>query len=260
MSGKPPRGQLGDIERDLLAEKPLEQVLRKLVLLGGAVGSSELRSWASAELRGYVGESELPNYRRVNAPLQIDGMVPGAVVRHQTISTMDLPDFVEDEISEVVPLRMGVRELRSMVDEHRDDHIVKLQPPGAALIVRFMNGQDNVNGSVSALYWSVSTIAIEGVLDQVRTRLAELIAELRSTTPGGQTLPSAAQADNAVNLVVHGSGNHISIAQGQGARSSADSLDEGSTPFWNKTRMIGGAIVGVATVVATVIAAIQLHD
>ncbi|MHD0175200.1 hypothetical protein ACNQUF_11850 [Corynebacterium diphtheriae] len=48
-----------------------------------------------------------------------------------------------------------------------------------------MNGTREMNGHITALYWSVSTIALAGVLDQIRTRLAELIAELRLRNPTG---------------------------------------------------------------------------
>ena len=101
---------MAQIERDLLDEKPLDTLLRKLILLGGSAGSPELRNWASVELRGYGRDAELPLYRTVSAPLQIDGTVPGGIVRHETIGAMDIPDFARDEINEQVPLRMGVSE------------------------------------------------------------------------------------------------------------------------------------------------------
>ncbi|PPF34952.1 hypothetical protein C5E05_13980 [Pseudoclavibacter sp. AY1H1] len=81
------------------------------------------------ELRGYEKSAELPSYRKVAAPLQIDGTVPGGITRHQTIGSMGIPDFARDAINEIVALRMGVREIHSMVDQHQKDHLVKLQLP-----------------------------------------------------------------------------------------------------------------------------------
>lgn len=259
MSIKAPKDLMGQIERDLLAEKPLDNLLRKLILLGGNAGSAELRDWASAELRGYRNEDVLPSYRKVNAPLQIDGTVPNGVVRHQTISTMDLPDFVDGELDELVPLRMGVREIQSMVDLHSTDRIVKLQPPGAALVVRYMNGPGNSNSHITALYWSVSTIALEGVLDQVRTRLAELIAELRSGTPQGQSLPTPTQAANAVNFVVNGRGNRVSITQAAHGSTVTSQPEETDPRFWTRARVVGAAVVGLATISGTIITALQFQ-
>ncbi len=257
MSTKNPSNLMSQIERDLLAEKPLDTLLRKLILLGGNAGSPELRSWASMELRGYQKSDELPSYRRVTAPLQIDGAIPGGIIHHQTIGSMDIPDFARDEINEVLPLRMGVREIHSMVDQHRKDHLVKLQPHGAADLVTYMNGTQQMNGRITDLYWSVSTIALEGVLDQVRTRLAELIAELRSGTPHDQALPTPAQAANAVNLVINGKGNRVSIAQATGGSSATTSHEEAHSGFWTKARIVGAGVVGLATVTATVVAVMQ---
>jgi hypothetical protein len=251
------RDLMVEIRRDLLAEKPLATVLRKLILLGGDAGSTELRSWAVAELRGYSIDDDLPAYRTVTAPLQIDGVVPGATIRHQTISSFDLPDFARDDLSESVPLRMSVREIQSLVGQHASSWTAKLQPPGASLVVRFMNDSDRINGRVTALYWAVSTIALEGVLDQVRTRLAELIAELRSTTAAGQNVPTAEQADNAVNLIINGHRNRVTVTQrAQGP--TITSTSEGSVQrFWTRARLVGAAVVGFATLVGTVVAVIQ---
>lgn len=41
---------LAEVERDLLDGKPLADLLRKCVILGGRSGSHELRDWASKEL------------------------------------------------------------------------------------------------------------------------------------------------------------------------------------------------------------------
>ena len=258
MSRRAPKNLMAHIERELLAEKPLDSVLRKLILLGGNAGSAELRDWAAAELRGYERDDELPTYRKVHAPLQIDGVVPGGIIKHQTISTMDLPDFVEDDLGEVVPLTMGVREIQSMVAQHQQDGLIQLTPPGAALVVRYMKGASNLNGQITSLYWTVSTVALEGVLDQIRTRLAELIAELRATTLEGQALPTPAQAANAVNLVINGRGNRVNIAQAANGSTVTAAAEDEKPRFWTRARLVGAAVVGLATIAGTAIAALQL--
>ena len=57
---------LDEIESDLLNSKPLADVLRKVIVLGGRAGSGALRDWASLELNGYAGSDEqIPPYRGV---------------------------------------------------------------------------------------------------------------------------------------------------------------------------------------------------
>lgn len=252
-----PKNLLTQIERDLLADKPLDTLLRKLILLGGSAGSAELRDWAATELQGYGAGADLPSYRSITAALQVDGAVPGGYVRHQTISPLDLPDFAQDDLNEHVPLAMSVRELRSMIEQHSASGSVQLMPPGSSSLVAYMNGQDHFQGHVTALYWTVSTIALEGVLDQIRTRLAMLIAELRSSTPTGQSLPSAAQATNAVHLVINGRGNRVNIAQASDQGTVTAQPEEPTQPFWTATRIAWSTIVGLATIAGATIALIQ---
>src|SRR5438132_7505401 len=86
--------------------------LRRCVTLGGRAGSIELRDWANHELNGYYGMDELPDYRIVGAPIGLDGVVPGGLIKNQQISPYDLPDFVRNAgISERLELRQGIGEL-----------------------------------------------------------------------------------------------------------------------------------------------------
>ena len=53
------------------------KALRLCIKLGGHSGSADLRQWAERELNGYDSEDELPDYRRINAPLCYDGTLIG---------------------------------------------------------------------------------------------------------------------------------------------------------------------------------------
>lgn len=89
--------------------------------LGGRAGSTELRSWAQQELQGYAGDASLPDYRRVPAPLRIDGvqgnqMMGDAIIRGQRISPRDLPDPMADHLDEEVELRQPIGEIEQLAD------------------------------------------------------------------------------------------------------------------------------------------------
>ncbi len=51
----------------------LKRALRLCIQLGGETRSEALREWASLDHLGYQGQEELPDDRKVHAPLQIDG-------------------------------------------------------------------------------------------------------------------------------------------------------------------------------------------
>ncbi|MET9452491.1 hypothetical protein [Streptomyces cinerochromogenes] len=91
---------------------------------------------------------------------------------------------------------------------------------------------------VVRLYWSVHVSALEGILDQVRTRLVQLVAELKAAMPRGQQDPTPDQVARALeslpSINIH-AGDHASVevhapvalAQ-RGGRASASVIGQGS--------------------------------
>ena len=82
-------------------------------------------------------------------------------------------------------------------------------------------------------------------LDQIRTRLVELVAEIRAEMPDETDVPSSAVADNAVSVVVHGKKPKITVnaakATGSGNTATATMTPAHQRSAWVK---IGGFIVG----------------
>jgi hypothetical protein len=97
-------------------------------------------------------------------------------------------------IGEAVPLNGPIAEIESS------------EPPGEQY------------QQVTAVYWSVSHVTLEGVLDQVRTRLVELVAEMRAGMPDEADVPSSAVADNAVSVVIHGDKSRVSVTSASASR------------------------------------------
>ena len=109
---------LSQIEQEALDERqPLSGALRKCVSLGGLAGSSDLRDWATKELRGYSGGDELPSYRTVGAPIFVDAVKGNVQITGQQIGRMALPDFVRDNVDEKVELRSGIGEVEAMIKD-----------------------------------------------------------------------------------------------------------------------------------------------
>ncbi|MCJ1698032.1 hypothetical protein MT349_19790 [Rathayibacter caricis] len=255
---------LAEIERDLLDGAPVADVLRKLIVLGGRAGSSELRGWAATELRGYEDTpvDDLPAYRRIHALIQVDSVSLTAQTSHQTIGVHDLPDEVQPHITNMVPFWQGVGELQAMINGAGSGNSVRIALPGERALAQLMQQANrDPHLYISAIYWAVSTSALHGVLDQVRTRLAELLGELRAATPSTEDVPTPAQAAQAVSIVIHGRNARVQVAQSDREGSAAlDSSPPGDTrgPFWTIGRRIWGAVIGLATIAATIIAWIQL--
>jgi hypothetical protein len=257
------RSLLDEIERDALnSDVPVTDTLRKVIALGGKVGSTELREWASRELRGYTGTgAELPSYRKPSAAIQVDAVNPRFHITGQQISPRILPDGIRERIDEAVPLGQGIGEIEAMLRRAKaNGGAVKLALPRAQDVARIMDHEINEpDQNITAIYWSLSQPALEGAIDQVRTTLVELVAEMRAGMPNTVDVPSAEVADQAVNVAVYGDKTRVTVASakatGDGAHHvhAAPPEAEGRPLWWT----IGAAAGGVATIAGALIAFAQ---
>jgi hypothetical protein len=250
---------LGEIEAGALnSSTPIADVLRKVIALGGKAGSTELRDWATRELNGYRPGDELPDYRKVVAPLQIDAGTMGGFIKGQTISTMQLPDFARDKITNDVVLYQSVDELEGMARRCEPGEVVKLGPHLSQELVTYMNAQEKWSGHIERLYWGVSPATIEGVVGHVRTALINLVAEITDNMPEGAETPPAEVATNAVHFLVTGERNKISFSApqaGQASTALATPPADEHPRRWVKTS--AAVVLGVLTIIGVFFAIMQ---
>lgn len=266
------RSLFDEIERGAAnGSMPLADVLRKCVILGGQASSASLRDWARQELNGYDRPDDLPQYRRPGAVIRLDGLTSlpfqGAYkVTGQGVSPSQLPDFVQERVGEWVPLTGGIGEVEALREQARSKGgTVKLALPDNSGIARYMNYEaQNPGQHIEALYWEISEAAIAGVIDSVRTTLAELVAEMRAVMPDSMELPNSEIADQAVHVVVEGGERHqitVNAAQSSGVASAqaAQAADAGTVQAaqgsgseapskWIATTGVGTVILVVVTV------------
>jgi len=204
-------GLLAQIEADVLDDRvALSSLLQKWIVLGGKADSEKMRGWARQELNGYADLGTVPEYRQVPVPLMAlvtnRGGYNGRAVR---FDESVFPDQVRkifhetvDDL-EVAVLNEGIGVLEAMASQGSEEH--RLIPHWAGVIVSLMNQQGmTVNGRVAEVYWSVSSVSIQGVLVRIRTALAELVAELITLTPQDQEVPDRNAADQAVRFILTG--------------------------------------------------------
>ena len=258
---------LSEIERDLLDGKPLADLLRKCVMLGGKAGSAELRDWASKELRGYEPGDDPPKYRTVGAPLMADAVTGNSIIRGQRISPSILPEFAREDIQEELTLRHGVGELEALVEGRKSDDAIRISIPMAADIGGWIDRESgNPWQHINAIYWSIVPASIHRILDNVRTSMTEIVAELAGTMPRGQEVPTADQAHQAVQVAVHGKRSqvHVTTAQatGDGSTSTVSGAAQEADPdpaWWTLGRKIGAFVVGCAVIIGAVVAVLAYY-
>ncbi|WP_460087418.1 AbiTii domain-containing protein [Streptomyces variabilis] len=252
----------------------LATALRRCLMLAGYAHHGELRAWALKELGGYVAADDLPLYRKVPAALEVtvNFSLPGTLLRNDTrrISPRQLPQAARDRgIGESAPIRQGVRELEALVT--RGDRVVRLSPPRSAEYTLLMTQEQhqlgNEEADITSLHWDVSVASIEGVLDHIRTRLTQFVAEVRAAMPPGQHNPNPDQIDSAAQQALNitggdGSTFHIVAPNAKADRGGTASANVNEPapptpqPWWHRTSVIWGAVAAVGTiagVIATVV-------
>lgn len=237
----------------------MTSLLQKCVVLGSRANSEKLSDWARKELRGYTpSDGDLPEYRRVRALIALDAALGfGGQVKNQQISSWDLPEFARDTITEEVRLYDGIGDLEQLAESVED--YLKFALPGSGDLIKYMNAQMNdPYRAITRLYWVVSRSAIRGVVEQVRTSLAELVGELRALMPDDVKDPSKDAADQAVMFVVSGKRNRVTVVSSQSSsgvesRAEARGAEPESETWWQRWRK-RGLIIGAATVISGVAA------
>lgn len=130
------------------ADQALGDVINELrsLELGGEAGSSELRDWAGLELEGYR-DVELPEYRRVPAVIQLDGVTMTHAIRGQQIGPHHFPADIRDTIREEQPFGHAIGEIESMLAQGKaNGGFIKLAPPESQLLVSMLNHENSQYG------------------------------------------------------------------------------------------------------------------
>ena len=253
---------LEEIEQGALdPTSDLPSLLRSCITLGGRTGSERLRTWATLELKGYNEGDELPPYRYITAPLQMDVLSATGIMKGQAVPASLIPDFAHDYLTGNIAFPEAIAEIAEVLSSarKRGDDSVRIGPKGGHLLVEAMNSELAQQGGASQLidriYWSVSLSPIARILDIVRTNLVELVAEMRAGTPGTD-LPSRQTTEQAVDVAIYGRRNRVVINQA-GPHSEVTAAAGGTATAHAGTsetpsRKVMWWLVAVATIVAAV--------
>ncbi|MGW3036444.1 AbiTii domain-containing protein [Streptomyces sp. NPDC001178] len=204
------------LERDVLDESvTLASLLRQVLILGGQSSSDELLAWAKSELKGYGDTvTEIPQYRNVGAQLMMD-VTAGPQKFRRAIGRSDLPEGVRSVLPEEVSVPWGVAEIQATIDAAEDTHI-RLSGPYMTELAKLMTSHqrklyESPFIAVTAVYWVATTAVLTGILDQVRTQLAEFIAEMRMVMPSGIDQPTAEVVQRAFSTINIRVGDHSPV-------------------------------------------------
>jgi hypothetical protein len=203
----------------------LSDILRKAKILASLLRNEEFKSWVDAELKGYDSPEDIPNYRKFRpANMGTFAGAFGKVVNNVQIPVSYLPEELR-EFAEKMEVSHGVKELEaSATQAAKNDKLRFPWPPEGIILARDHVRMDD--GSVLVEAWKPFTKSqMEGILEQVRNRLLDLLLELQEIDPevanseeAIRALPSE-KVQNLYQTIIHG-GNNV-VASGAGFTQTA---------------------------------------
>lgn len=248
-----------EIERRIIENAPLAEILRMLLLLGGRLKSDKLQKWAKAQLNGYGSDETAPEVRTVGAPIYINAIVGNKQITGQNVSAAMLPKFAREVLDDTVTIRNSIAEVESMIESIKrgQDEVITLSLPGWEVIGREIDKAQAFQHT-TAIYRRVHITELEGIIADGRNRTAELLGELRKSSKGESRVVTGRKVDEIVSgVTVTGSGHSVVIAQGRSkALSSAVEPASSWWGAWGRAATVITVITGIVALVVWLLTSI----
>jgi hypothetical protein len=106
----------------------------------------------------------------------------------------------------------------------------------------------------------ISPVALDGVVEQVRTALTVLVAEIHAHVPEGTETPSADVASNALAVAVSGKRNTVTVTSPQGGSTVATAPASDSPEHLAPAPHRRGGHPGLVGIAAVVFGLMQVQD
>lgn len=197
MTGQRP-DLLAKLEQDLTDRYvPLADLLRTCIVLGGRTRSTRLSEWASSELKGYTEQASIPAYRVVTAPIRLEiGYMSTPRTEKEILKDHDYPLVLDESIDRLDAIAAYSESKRKPFLVPVDKKIFEHYSRKSRKMLR------GTGTGIDGMDWVIEPPLIRGVLGQIRTALAEFIAELRAEVGDGDQLPSSSQTDKALQVAL----------------------------------------------------------
>ena len=242
---------LGRIEESAIHGEVVDALLL-CQKLGGDASSAELRGWARHELEGYPQEATLPEYRTVRGQLFGDGAAPGRRISGVAIPMDALPRAVSEKLAKGLPVRGSISELEARSGKEQS----KLGIHDMGKMLELINSANTSLVTYDMAYLGISGAVFRGLITAVRSRIVELVTQVRSSLPDREILGIGTVRD-AVTGAWSGTimvvGDHNALIMGDGSTANVSTVSDSGPPaepthrVWRWLKRVLEAIVAVGT-------------
>ena len=153
-------------------------------------------------MNGYAEEGEVPPYRRIPAAIVIDQIVGSRWATGLVISPSVLPEFAREMFASGPVIYAGIGAVEEMAKSAGKDGFRMTHAYATDVAAAMDRDSGNPFQQTHALYWKISRSSLVEIVEQVKTRLAQMVAEIRDETPVGQALPTSEVVSEAVRKVL----------------------------------------------------------
>jgi len=254
-------GLLAQISSEVFNEDvSVALLLQKCLTLATQAGSTKMRDWVLAELRGYQSYKEAPLYRAVvpatlAATVEIDGP-DGPKTAVKLLSKSDVTAYAALESDWAEIAHMPIRDIETWAAEGSKRFAVNDTVDAVAHLQSRLDASDEgVTTRVLSVYKHVGQDSLARVVYKLRVSLAELLSEMIMETPEDKQVPAREVVDRAMHIAVEGKGNTVTLINSHASDGSLSSVEmpppSTSESWWQRWRK-RGVVVGVSTFLAAV--------
>lgn len=252
-------GLLDDLRQGLRnPDTQVSHLLRLVLMLGTEVGAGDLADWARKELNGYEVDDALPDCRVLPVHVTADVQFGNMMKSGEHLSLEMLPSPLQERFKDGFPMLNSLSNIEDLI---RDSGTTLSFPlPQQTYVRQHVEHQvDQAFTHIHAVYLTTGRAVVADVIEQVRTRLAEMVGHLMRQAP--EHNPTPAQVRQGANIVLHGASGTVNIAAPAGDSSPANATqsasqvvapEEDGVRWWRRPKVlaVGGAVLTVAGVVA----------
>lgn len=165
-----------DLMDAISSDAPISHILEKAQTIASYIGNDTLIKFINCEQTGYSIDSEIPDYRRVNA--RVEAVFVGKHISPQTviIPAKLIEDQRVQELMSSVYMRESLAQLEMMAQDDNDPLIsVKLPASYYSLIESIFEKSEYI---VDNAYYRFPKASLQGIISSFKTLLQRLLRQL----------------------------------------------------------------------------------
>jgi len=178
-------------------EMPLDEVLRRCLILASTLRHEPLKEWARSELNGYLSVDNIPSYRSLNVQIYFNAVSFRTIATSQPVPPGTFPPELAAKAT-TIRLPNPVAEIEGWAT----DEGAKLSVP-RDIYDHLASVMSEREWEITSAWYSATSGAVRGILSTIRTRIVEFALSIEDELPNfdSRTLASDPVLRKAVRRI-----------------------------------------------------------